>query len=82
MNIRLFKPSFDKKELKSIEEAFDIGTSNITSGAINDVEHISVLAPYKFNLQDDKLNGELAIVNLTSKNSKLLSVDLSLEPNG
>ena len=67
---------------KSIEEAFDIGTSNITSGAINDVEHISVLAPYKFNLQDDKLNGELAIVNLTSKNSKLLSVDLSLEPNG
>ena len=38
-----------------------------------------MLAPYKFDLSDAGLGGDMAIVDLNTKTSKLLPVNLSLE---
>jgi hypothetical protein len=57
----------------------DLGTANITSGSINDTDSVTMLAPYKFDLSDAGLGGDMAIVDLNTKTSKLLPVNLSLE---
>ena len=45
----------------------DLGTANITSGSINDTDSVTMLAPYKFDLSDAGLGGDMAIVDLDAK---------------
>ena len=68
-----------KVEGNAINEVMDLGTANITSGSINDTDSVTMLAPYKFDLSDAGLGGDMAIVDLDAKTSKLLPVNLSLE---
>ena len=68
-----------KVEGNAINEVMDLGTANITSGSINDTDSVTMLAPYKFDLSDAGLGGDMAIVDLNTKTSKLLPVNLSLE---
>jgi hypothetical protein len=68
-----------KVEGTAINEVMDLGTANITSGSINDTDSVTMLAPYKFDLSDAGLGGDMAIVDLNTKTSKLLPVNLSLE---
>jgi len=63
----------------TLEGAFELPSNNITSGAINDVDNVSILAPYEFNLSGNKLAAPLSVIDLESKSSKLIDIDLSLE---
>jgi ankyrin repeat protein len=68
-----------KVEGNAINEVMDLGTANITSGSINDTDSVTMLAPYKFDLSDAGLAGDMSIVDLDAKTSKLVPVSLSLE---
>jgi hypothetical protein len=68
-----------KVEGQSLTEIMDLGTANITSGSINDTDSVTMLAPYKFDFSDAGLGSDMAIVDLNSKTSKLIPVNLSLE---
>jgi len=68
-----------KVEGTAINEVMDLGTANITSGSINDTDSVTMLAPYKFDFSDAGLGSDMAIVDLNSKTSKLIPVNLSLE---
>ena len=63
----------------SLEDAFSLTSTNVTSGSINDVEDVSILAPFRFELEDNKLTAPLSVVNLTNKSSKVIDINLVLE---
>jgi hypothetical protein len=56
---------------------FDLPTNNISYGPINDNQGSVLLVPYKFELNNGKLDSVLTIIDLETSTAK--SVDISLE---
>lgn len=58
---------------------FDLPTNNISYGPINDNQGSVLFVPYKFELNNGKLDSVLTIVDLENSTAKSLEISLELE---
>lgn len=64
----------------SLVEDTTLPTNNITYGPINDSNSNVLFVPYRFDLNDDnRLQAPLTVLNLRTKDSKNINIELDLE---
>lgn len=62
-----------------LEKVLDTITTNVTSGAINDIDSVNLLTPWRFDIVDDQLDCNFSVVNFTNKSSRIINTKLAFE---
>ena len=62
-----------------VVKEFDLPTNNISYGPINSNQGSVLFVPYKFDLNNGKLDSVLTLVNLESNIANTINISLELE---
>jgi hypothetical protein len=68
-----------KLENGQVVKEFDLPTNNISYGPINSNQGSVLFVPYKFDLNNGKLDSVLTLINLESKTANTIDISLELE---